>query len=317
MLNLKKTITAFILIISGAFMLNGCGADLASDKEYYSFTDSVGNTVTLSEKPEKTAVLFSSFADIWIAAGGRTDITVGEAVERGFADNSSVLVDGGAGKSIDVEALIAAEPDFVICSADIAAQREAAELLQNADIACAQLRVESFEDYLAALKIFTEITGNSAAYDKNGLEVKARIEDILEKIPENSPQKKILFIRSGSGASSAKAKTASEHFAAAMLEELGAYNIADNAPILLDGLSIEEIIIQNPDMIFISPMGNEQAAKAYMDEVIKSPAWQALDAVAGGNYFYLPKTLFQYKPNAEWDKAYLYLAGLLYPEVDF
>ena len=44
------------------------------------FTDSVGNLVTLNKKPEKVAVLFSSFADIWVSAGGRVDITVGESV---------------------------------------------------------------------------------------------------------------------------------------------------------------------------------------------------------------------------------------------
>lgn len=32
-------------------------------------------------------------------------------------------------------------------------------------------------------------------------------------------------------------------------------------------------------------------------------------------YYYLPKDLFQYKPNAKWYDAYLYLAELLYPDV--
>ena len=111
-----------------------------------------------------------------------------------------------------------------------------------------------------------------------------------------------------------KAKTAEDHFACAMLKEMGTYNIAENAPALLDGLSFEEVLSEQPDFIFISTMGKEEAARAYMDSVLVEESWQGLTAVQGGNYAYLPKELFQFKPNARWAEAYRYLAGLLYPE---
>ena len=97
-----------------------------------------------------------------------------------------------------------------------------------------------------------------------------------------------------------------------MLSELGAYNIADDAPVLLDGLSIEHILEQNPDYIFIATMGDESAARAYMDSVLAQRAWQQLDAVKEGRYTYLPKDLFQFKPNSRWDEAYQYLKDVLY-----
>ena len=37
-----------------------------------------------------------------------------------------------------------------------------------------------------------------------------------------------------------------------------------------------------------------------------------LSAVKGGRCHYLPKELFQYKPNARWAEAYEYLIDLLY-----
>ena len=147
-------------------------------------------------------------------------------------------------------------------------------------------------------------------------EVKERSDRILNQTAKQEEKRKILFIRSGSGESSAKAKTAELHFAAAMLEELGTCNIADNAPVLLDGLSLEEILKEDPDYIFISTMGKEEAARAYMDSVLADSAWQALSAVQEGRVNYLPKDLFQFKPNARWDEAYEYLAEILYPELD-
>ena len=281
-------------------------------QNYMEFTDHQGNNVVLPQKPQRVAVLFSSFADIWCTAGGTVDITVGESVERGFASTDAVLVDSGAGKKINTELLIAAKPDFVICSADVPAQTEAAEMLKSAGIPCAVFRVETFWDYLDVLKICTDITGNTGLYTTYGTDIQAKTETILKEYKTSENSKKILFIRAGSGASATKAKTAEHHFAAAMLKELGTYNIAENAKILLDGLSIEEIITENPEYIFISTMGDETAAREYLQKVFAQPEWQVLIAIKEEKYYFLPKELFQYKPNSRWDKAYEYLTDILY-----
>ena len=316
-----KRKTNYILIYFAALFTLSIFLSSCSDKDmydnksesiYYSFTDYSGNTVTLDKTPEKTAVLFSSFAEVWELAGGNVSITVGESIERGFAGSDAIIVDAGAGKTINTELLVASEPDFVICSADIEAQVKAAELLKDAGIPTAVFKVESFNDYLSMLKICTDITGCSELFEKNGTDVERNIKSILESVKNNKFEKNILFIRAGSSDSSTKAKKADDHFAAAMLEELGAYNIADNAPILLDGLSIEEILCEDPDFIFISTMGNEQAAIEHMDSILQTPAWKSLSAIKNGKYAYLPKELFQFKPNARWDEAYEYLIGLLY-----
>lgn len=282
----------------------------------YTFTDSTGKEITLESRPQTVAVLFSSLTEIWQLAGGEAAVTVGESVERGFSDAEVLLVDSGAGKTIDNELLVSYRPDFVIGSADIEAHTETAKLLDEAGIPCALFQVDSFDDYLSMLKICTDITGNGDRYRENGLRVKERVDTVLSEITAQDERKRILFIRSGSSESSAKAKTAEQHFAARMLEELGVYNIADNAAVLLDGLSLEEILAEDPDYIFIAAMGDEEAAKAYMDGVLSRKAWQSLTAVKEKRYVYLPKELFQFKPNARWDEAYSYLAELLYPEMD-
>ena len=233
-------------------------------------------------------------------------------VTRSNNPHNLIIVGAGAGNTINTALLVASEPDFVICSADIEAQVKAAELLKDAGIPAAVFKVESFKDYLSMLKICTDITGCSELFEKNGTDVERNIKSILESVKNNKFEKNILFIRAGSSDSSTKAKKADDHFAAAMLEELGAYNIADNAPILLDGLSIEEILREDPDFIFISTMGNEQAAIEHMDSILQTPAWKSLSAIKNGKYAYLPKELFQFKPNARWDEAYEYLIGLLY-----
>lgn len=280
---------------------------------YASFTDSAGETIVLEEKPERVAVLFSSFAELWQLAGGKVAVTVGESVERGFVPEGTPLVDDGAGKKIDLERLLIEEPDFVICSGDIAAQAETAETLMELDIPAAQFVIESFSDFLDVLKICTTITGDEAAFERYGTQQEEAIDTILT---ENSFEGvDILFIRAGSSARSVKAKTSEDHFAAEMLKELGTHNIADDSlledAVVSDTLSIEYILQEDPDYIFFTAMGDEEASRSFVKEMLQEDTWKSLTAVREGQYAFLEKELFHFKPNGRWAEAYKTLADLL------
>lgn len=264
-----------------------------------------------AEPPKRVAVLFSSMAEMWLEAGGEIAITVGETVERGFADESVELVDDGAGKTVNIELLLSLEPDLVICSGDIPAQVDAAKICRKAGIDTLILSVECFDDYLEAMDRMTSLTGVRDGYAA-ALEMKKQIDAIVAS-EELSALKnpKILFIRTGSTNSSTKPKQASDHFACAMLEELGCVNIISDAPILLDGLNMEAIVAIDPDYIFFSLMGDETAARKHIDELLSEAAWQSLSAVREGRVHILPKELFHFKPNSRWGEAYKYLSELL------
>lgn len=269
-----------------------------------------------TEKPyERVAVLFSSLAEMWIDAGGTVDITVGEAVERGLVSEEVLLVDEGAGKNINLELLVSYEPSLVICSADIAAQVEAAEFLNKNGIKALTFHVETFEDYSSVMEEFTAMTGNNAAFDKFVLEQSDSISALLSSDEiTNAHGKTVLFVRAGSSASSTKAKLPEDHFACAMLEEFGCVNIASAAPILLDGLNMEYILIADPDYVFFSLMGKEDAALANVNLLLESDVWQGLSAVKEDRVVILPRELFHFKPCSRWSEAYSYIADILTEE---
>ncbi len=306
-LYLYKIILIFLLVIS----LIGCTNE-HNEEYFYTFYDDLNQEIKLKEKPKNVAVLFSSFAEVWILSGGKVNISVYESVQRGFASKDIILVDSGAGKTINLELLVSSKPDFVICSKDIEAQVNASKLLNASNIPAACFKVEHFNDYLKMLDICTDILESKDLYKINGLDVKERIDLILDGLNEDIVYKNILFIRAGSTSNSTKAKIAKDNFVAQMLDEIKTYNIANNAKVLLDGLSVEEILIENPDYIFISTMGNIEGAMAYMDSLLSSDVWSNLEAVKNKNYVYLPKELFQFKPNNKWDIAYQYLVDICY-----
>ena len=310
-MNKKSIIIAVVIVVLLIFISGAVETNKPeSSGEYFTFTDSEGEIVELSHKPQKTAVLFSSLAECWIEAGGEVYVTVGESVERGLVKEETELVDKGAGKTVDTEKLISLEPDFVICSADIASHRDVASALKKAKIPVAMLRMDTFEDYLTILRTLTKITGKTENYEQFGENAKSEIEQIISvEKRENNP--KILFVRSGSSYSSAKAKKADDNFAAKILEDLGCVNIADKAETLLDNLSAEVILKENPQYIFVSVMGDYDNSKAYMQELLAKKEYASLDAVKNGRVYFLPKELFQYKPCGRWAESYRYISSIL------
>ncbi len=312
---MNKKQTALICLFSGVIILltvllinRPYGKTVSAKNEaFYTFTDSLGNEVVLAEKPERVAVLFSSLCNVWKNAGGEALITVGESIERGFCDEATALVDSGAGKSINTELLISLEPDFVIYSSDVPAQKNAGELLSKSGVPSAAIRLDSFADYLSALEIFCDITGKRENYILYGEKVKAEADLIIKEARQDKLSPKILFVRSGSSQSSCKAKKADDNFAAKMLEELGCINIADKAPVLIDGLSAEVVLKENPDYIFISLMGDEELSRAFMEKTLEGDAYKKLDS----KIIFLPKELFQYKPCEKWADAYAFLRNAL------
>ena len=310
-MNKKSIIIAVVIVVLLIFISGAVETNKPeSSGEYFTFTDSEGEIVELSHKPQKTAVLFSSLAECWIEAGGEVYVTVGESVERGLVKEETELVDKGAGKTVDTEKLISLEPDFVICSADIASHRDVASALKKAKIPVAMLRMDTFEDYLTILRTLTKITGKTENYEQFGENAKSEIEKIISGGKrEDNP--KILFVRSGSSYSSAKAKKADDNFAAKILEDFGCINIADKAEVLLDNLSAEVILKENPQYIFVSVMGDYDNSKAYMQELLAKKEYASLDAVKNGRVYFLPKELFQYKPCGRWAESYRYISSIL------
>ena len=81
--------------------------------------------------------------------------------------------------------------------------------------------------------------------------------------------------------------------------------------------SMEEIIAEDPDFIFVTIMGSstQKALDALAAGIQSNPAWGNLSAVKNDRYIVLPSDLFHYKPNARWGESYEYLAEILYPEI--
>ena len=221
--------------------------------------------------------------------------------------NSITIV--GTVKEPGLEAVLDLRPDFVILSADIAGHTALEQALTDAGIECLYAHVETFADYCAVLELFCEKTGNTQMLAKNGTEVKANIDRLLDKYEPSDPPTTYLLLRVHSSGGKVIAE---DHVACDILSDLGTVNIAANDQSLLSDLSLEAILESDPDVIYVVTMGDEGAALKTLEQMFSiQPAWQKLTAVINNRVHILPKELFHYKPNAKWGQAYETLIGSL------
>lgn len=301
-------LTALILFLLMALgMFAGCDAEKSVPQEApAAFTDALGRTVTLSRKPERVAALIGSFADIWVLSGGTVCAAVEDAWDDFGLDLPEAVHIGGA-HSPNLELLLSANPDFVLASTSTSSNVDMKDTLEAAGITVAYFDVDNFEDYLQMLDICTNITGRKDLYEANGLALQNRIEQIKADVAScNLPdeQRTVLLLRAHSG--SVKAKGSEGTILGEMLADLGCINIADRDTALLDAISIESIIRQNPYHIFVVTMGDdtEKAMNNLKQMMDENPAWGMLDAVAAGRLHVMNRQLFNIKPNARWAESY-------------
>ena len=283
------------------------------EQEACVFTDDLGREVSVT-KAERVAVMIGSFADVWCLAGGRDKIvaTADDSWTSFDLGLNEDVLNLGAIKTPSLETLLSAEPDLVIGSCNTSSNLDLQEILEQAGIAVAYFDVQCFDDYLHMLKICTDITGCTENYEKYGTEVAALVDAAVSRQDGSAPR--ILCMRATG--SSCTVKKSTDNLLGEMLADLGCINVADQGDAALEDLSLEAIMMADPDYIFCVLQGSDPTAATETLEqtLLSNPAWGSLRAVQNGCFYTLEHSLFNLKPNARWGEAYEKLADILYPE---
>ncbi len=321
-------------VLCAALLLTGCGASTVAESSApapgsetaesapaspetavttLTFTDDLDREVTVPANPERVAVLLGSYADVWCLAGGQDSLVAAasDAWTDFDLDLGEDVANLGSLMEPNLEELIAAQPDLVIASSNTTSNVELLPSLEQLGVPVAYFGVNSFNDYLEMLDVCTRITGHTENYQTYGLDVQAQVDKAKEQNDGSAPT--VLLLRSAS--TSCKVKNSKDTVLGEILADLGAVNIADSDTGLLEDLSLERIIADDPDYIFVVFQGSDQAAaQKTLDAALTSnPAWETLSAVQNGRFYIMEKELYHLKPNARWGEAYQKVADILYP----
>ena len=310
---MKRTICILLIV---CLVLAGCGKAPeagGAEGEIVRFTDDLGREVSIP-RPNRVVALIASFADVWCLAGGAESLVgVTNAVWTYYdLPLREDVVNLGSAKHLNLEELIACQPELVLASCGTDRNVELEETFEKMGIPTAYFSVNSFEDYLRMLRICTELTGGVENYTSYGLDVQQTVERALARADGSRPS--VLYIRAtGSGC---KVKGSSDTVLGQMLQNLDCRNIADGENTLLEQLSLEAILREDPEYIFVVlQSADPQDAQTVLETtLLNHPAWQSLTAVQEGKYYVMDPNLYNLKPNGRWGEAYEKLADILYPE---
>lgn len=285
---------------------------LVDQGESIGVTDAEGKEISLPKSPKRVVIGFNSYVQLWYQLGGTLVGKIKESPDLPVPGAEDVQVIGDT-KALSEEVILSLKPDLVILSVSND-QLQTAENLRQAGIQVLTIQVRNFEEYLRSARIFSAIMGNELAYETHGVQVEAKVKEILSKVPVDKSLKAILLNNS----SKAIKISTSENTTGEMLKDLGVDNVADAFGSESDSVdfSLEQILVEDPDFIFLRPMGSdgkkaEEIRKKLLDE---DPVWSSLRAVKDGHYIILDKDLYTYKPNVRYAEAYLNLAKMLYPD---
>ena len=302
---MKRLITMLLLCT----LLTAC-APAQQAAEGFTFSDDLGRTVTV-DSPQRVACLLGSFAEIWTLAGGEVIAAPDDAWVDYELPMAADAVDLGSTKELSLESLFAADPDLVLASVNTEQNLAWREILEGAEIPVAYFEVSDFEGYLRLLKTCTDLTGRPDRYEEYGLSVQKQIQEAVEKAENRGTKPKVLYLRISSSA--VRAKNSKGTVLGQMLQALDCENLADADGSLLEQISMEHILMEDPDFIFFVQQGDDTAAaeERLAQFLADNPAWGSLTAVQEGRVFHLDKALYNLKPNARWGEAYLGLEAIL------
>ena len=305
------------ILIAGIFF-TGCGAEKVSppveveqQKIFATIEDDAGRNIVLEKKPSRIVVTSAGFLEPLHALGasivGRPDS------KNKMPDWAKDLASVGAVYQIDTERLLACAPDLVVINKGM--NEKLLPVLEENKIPAAVVEMKTYDDVKNALRIFSAMTGDTQAGEKIILDMDAAIKDVVDKVPKKNLRVAILH-------STAQGLTVQldGSIAGSIAKMFGWENVAANMTPLEKNpdaapYSMETLAEQNPEIIFVTSMGDADEIKSNMMKAIEeNAAWQAIGAVKNNRLYFLPQDLFLLSPGLHYPDAVKKMAELIYPE---
>ena len=312
-MKLKKIASA--LLCAALLVTAGCGGSdkqaADSSKAYLSLKDAAGRQVTLVQKPERIVSLSPSYLSMIDAVGGKI---VGRATSKvgSVPESMKSVPEIGLVFNINMESLIGLKPDLVLAGKN--QHEKFVPLLESNKINVIEFDAKTFDEVKGTVTTLGAIYGTQDKAKAENERLDKEVKAVTDKLPKESKNVVIMH-----ATASVVTVEGAHSIAGCVSDLLGFKNVAvaalkgksDKTP-----YSMETLVEQNPDIIFVTSMGKpEEIENRLRTDFKNNPAWSSLKAVQQGRVYVLPENLFLINPGLRYPQAVRYMAKQVYPEV--
>lgn len=241
-------------------------------------TDDAAREIRLEAPPERIVSLAPSNTEI-VCTLDACDRLVGVTDFDDYPPEVTEIDEVVIQAQVDVERVVAAEPDLVLAAGNELTPTSVIEQLDGLGLTVLVLYPETLEEVYADIELLGQALGDPAAAEASIEEMEDRVIAVTEAVDGTRRPRTLYEVFFAEGAT----YTAGEgSFIASLLELAGAQPITGDAQGLL---SAEELVEADPELILLGTASYDPAladAETALETVRARPGWAELTAVVEG-----------------------------------
>lgn len=306
---MRKYLITCISIIFIAILFSGCAAGaVPGQKGEISLTDGLGREVTIQQPGQRIVSLSPSVTEILFALGAGEQVVGRDSFSNYPAEVSTIQDVGGSMGNYSVETIASLQPDLVI-AAEINTP-EQVKTLEDMGLTVYYLSnptdLAGIDDMLLTVGKLSGREAEAEALNRSLNERVKKVEEIVAKA-ETRP----LVFYELDGTDPAKPWTAGPGgFLDELIRAAGGENAAAGLTSAWAQISIEELLVQDPDIILLG----DSIYGMTPDQVAARPGWDGLGAIMEGRIYEFNDDLVS-RPGPRLVDGLEELVKLIHPEL--
>jgi iron complex transport system substrate-binding protein len=272
-------------------------------------TDDAGRDVTITADPQRIVSLAPSNTEIACVVDA-CDELVGITDYDAFPPEVSEIDDVVIGAQVDVEKVVAAEPDLVLAAGNGITPDAILEQLDELGLTVLVLYPETLDEIYADIELVGEALDEADAAAQQVATMKEQIAQVTDALDESADTTPRVFYEVS--VFEGQIYTAGESsFVASMIELAGGEPIIGDAVTTVIGL--EDLVAADPEVILLGDAAYDPTVTP--QAVANRPGWGEMTAVVNARVQPMPDDLVITRPGPRIAQGVLALARAIHPEV--
>ena len=241
-------------------------------------TDDEGTSVELAAEPKKIVSLTPATTEILFQLGAG-DRVVATDDGSDYPQQATALPHVATFSSVDVEKLVALEPDLVVAGGLGFTPAESITKLRDLKVPVVVIYAPSVEGVLKDIELLGTATGTSADAESLTTAMRADMDAVASAVASQSPKPRVFYDVGYDDTTGAIYAPADDSFLAEMVTMAGGDVITTGDPNTYE-IPLEKLIEKDPQLIIL---GTNPFYSPTPDAVAKRRGWDAFTAVRNGD----------------------------------